>query len=69
MSNVYLGRKSGESDLEQKSLFEAFSCSVDLCVGVPNVCKNLLLVVQDKQCVHESVLLFEDPPSVYLGRH
>ena len=35
--NVYLGRQTDGGAFKQNSAFEAFSCSVNSCVGVPIV--------------------------------
>ena len=55
-----------------KKHVEAFSCSIDLWVGVLSVreVKELPLVVQDEQREREmhSFLQGPLPPSVYLGR-
>ena len=65
--NVYL---EGGGALEQKGVFEAFSCSLDHVFGVQNIhnTKKLPLVVQDKENMRK--MCSRAPPSfVYLGRH
>ena len=51
-TNIYLSRRSGE----EPEWFWGLSCTVCPSTAVLNVCEaeNLLLVVQDKECVHET---------------
>ena len=62
----------GGRGLRMKKHVEAFSCSIDLCVGVLSVreVKKLPLNVQEEECEREmhSFLQGPLPPSVYLGR-
>ena len=53
---------------EGKRAFEAFSCSVDPCVGVLNVrkVKKLPLVVQDKERMCEMHSFIQGPSSIPL---
>ena len=67
--NVYVDRQMGGGALKWKRAFEAFSCSIDPCVGLLNVhkAKKLPLVVQDKEHVWNALLNGTRPsPSVFV---
>ena len=69
--SVYLrGEKEGGT-LKQKSTFESFSCGVNLCFGVLNICKvkKVPLVVKDKEHVYETQFGGSFPFLSTISRH
>ena len=55
-------KQMGREAFEQ-NMFEAFSCRIVLCFGVPNVRKTRkLFVIQDEEHVREMHFLFKAPP-------